>query len=84
MALSDRDPMFPGDAVRLGLASGALALAIVLPWQLVGTVRSATRWSRLTGESGSTIAAFVFLVPYVLLVGGLVLVAVTTILPRLT
>jgi hypothetical protein len=83
MALGGRDLILQGDAVRLGLAVGAIAMAIVLPWQLVGTVRSATRWSRLTGGSGWTIAAFVFLVPYVLFVGGLVVVSVTTILPRL-
>jgi len=84
IASSDRDLILPGYEVRLGLAVGALVVAIIMPWQVVGTVRSATRWSRLTGGRGWAIAAFVFLVPYVLLVGGLLVTAVTTILPRLT
>ncbi|MCW5713775.1 MAG: hypothetical protein KIT43_04580 [Bauldia sp.] len=84
IAFSDGDLIVPGHEVRLGLAISALALAIVLPWQVVGTIRSATRWSRLTGGSGWAIAAFVFLVLYVLFVGSLIVTVVTTILPRLT
>lgn len=83
-ALSGREMFLPSYEVRLGLAVGAMAAVVVLPWQVVGTVRSANRWRRLTGDSGWAIAAFVFLVPYVLYVGALVVISVTTILPRLT
>lgn len=59
-------------SAMLGYFVGAVLIAAVLPWQIVGTFRSARRWRRVSPRRGWALAAQILLVPYVLMVGLLV------------